>query len=145
MLANAGGMLWGGFLAGRTRQHEKIIACAFAVSGLIAMFVASGMVPAGFTIALLALIGFGSGVAGPSRDLLVRAACPCNATGRVYGMVYSGLDIGLSIAPLLFGSLMDRNRPRWVFILIGVFQTMAIITALGIGGRKQPEPQPATT
>ena len=69
---------------------------------MIAMFVASGMVPARLTIVLLALIGFGSGIAGPSRDLLVRAACPCNATGRVYGMVYSGLDIGLSIAPLLF-------------------------------------------
>lgn len=138
MLASAGGMIWGGFLASRSAQHERIIAGAFAAAGMIAMFVASGIAPASITIVLLALIGLGSGIAGPSRDLLVRAACPCHATGRVYGMVYSGLDIGLSIAPLVFGSLMDRNRPRWVFVLIGVFQTMAIVTALGIGGRKQP-------
>jgi FSR family fosmidomycin resistance protein-like MFS transporter len=135
MLASAGGMVWGGFLAAKSRQHEKIIAGAFAASGMMAMFVASGVAPASVTIVLLACIGLGSGIAGPSRDLLVRAACPCNATGRVYGMVYSGLDIGLSIAPLLFGGLMDRNRPRWVFILIGAFQTMAIVTALKIGSK----------
>ena len=41
-----------------------------------------------------ALMGFASGMAGPSRDLLVKRSAPDNATGRVYGVVYSGLDIG---------------------------------------------------
>jgi MFS family permease len=139
MLASAGGMVWGGFLATRTSQHERIIVGAFAGAGLVAMFVASGTAPANSTVVLLALIGLGSGIAGPSRDLLVRAACPCNATGRVYGVVYSGLDIGLSIAPLLYGALMDTHRPRWVFFLIGLFQSMAVVTALGIGDRKRAQ------
>jgi hypothetical protein len=65
---------------------------------------------------------------------MVRAAAPRNATGRVYGVVYSGLDIGLSIAPLIFAALMDAHRPAGVFIAIGVFQVAALFTAVGIGG-----------
>ena len=89
------------------------------------------------TILLLGLVGFGSGIAGPSRDLLVRAAAPRGATGRVYGVVYSGLDVGASIAPLMFGAMMDAAHPGWVFIAIGLFQTLALFTAFGLGGSTQ--------
>ena len=47
----------------------------------------------------MAMLGLGVGVAGPSRDLLVRQAATAGfgkaAFGRVYGFVYSGLDSGL--------------------------------------------------
>jgi FSR family fosmidomycin resistance protein-like MFS transporter len=140
MLASACGMILGGFLGARTAQHEKVIAIAFACAGLISVLVATGAVPTGLTMLLLALIGFGAGIAGPSRDLMVRAAAPPNATGRVYGIVYSGLDVGLSAAPLLFGGLMDTHHPSGVFIMIGVFQSLALFTALGIGSRR-PSPK----
>ena len=39
-----------------------------------------------------------------------------NATGRVYGVVYSGLDIGQAVAPLLFGALMDHHHPSQVWL-----------------------------
>jgi len=97
------------------------------------VLVASAVPPAAMVIVLLGAIGFGSGVAGPSRDLLVRAAAPKNATGRVYGVVYSGLDIGLSGAPLMFGMLMDAHHPGWVFIGIGAFQALSLIAVLGVG------------
>ena len=64
---------------------------------------------------------------------MIRAAAPKNATGRVYGVVYSGLDIGLAGSPLLFGALMDASHPSWVFICIGLFQAFAIVTAVGVG------------
>ena len=133
MLASAGGIVVGGFLAARFRQHDKVIACAFAGAGAVSVLVASALPPVAMVIVLLGLIGFGSGVAGPSRDLLVRAAAPKNATGRVYGVVYSGLDIGLSSAPLLFGMLMDAHHPGWVFIGIGTFQALSLIAVLGVG------------
>jgi len=142
MLASAVGMIVGGFLGARTVQHEKVIAVAFAVAGLLSVLVATGTVPAALTMLLLALIGFGAGIAGPSRDLMVRAAAPPNATGRVYGVVYSGLDVGLSLAPLLFGGLMDTHHPSGVFIMIGVFQCLALFTAIGIGSRRSPAPKP---
>ncbi|HZP91644.1 MAG TPA: MFS transporter [Burkholderiales bacterium] len=135
MLASAGGLIVGGFIASRTAYHDRVIAVAFSAAGLLAVLTASGALPTWLLMVVLGAIGFGSGIAGPSRDLLVRAAAPRNATGRVYGVVYSGLDIGLSISPVLFGALMDASHPGWVFVLIGVFQAGAVLTAVGVGER----------
>lgn len=135
MLASAAGMVWGGFLATKATRHDRTIALAFTASGLLALLVATAVVPPLMAVVLMGAIGFGAGVAGPSRDLLIRSAAPKNATGRVYGVVYSGLDIGLSVGPLLFGALMDADHPAWVFIGIGLFQCMAILTAVGVGSR----------
>jgi FSR family fosmidomycin resistance protein-like MFS transporter len=60
-------------------------------------------------IVCIVLIGFSSGLAAPSRDLLVKRSTPDNATGRVYGVVYSGLDIGQALSPLIFGLMMDHG------------------------------------
>jgi len=133
MLASAAGMVLGGFLAGRTTQHDRTIAYAFSVSALVALMIAAGVVTPVVALVLMGVMGFGAGVAGPSRDLLIRAAAPKNATGRVYGVVYSGLDIGLATAPVLLGALMDAHHPSWVFILIGAFQALAILTAVKVG------------
>lgn len=137
MTASALGLLAGGFLAARARQHEHVVAGALATSGVLAMLLATGWFHTGLVIFVLALIGFGNGLAGPSRDLMVRAAAPRGATGRVYGVVYSGLDVGLSIAPLLFGAMMDAHHPGWLFIAIGIFLVIAVATALRVGGHKR--------
>lgn len=133
MLASAAGMLWGGFIAAKTSQHDRTITIAFSVAGSLALLLATGWVSAALALVLMAAIGFGSGVAGPSRDLLIRAAAPKNATGRVYGVVYSGLDMGLACAPLLFGAVMDAHHPAWIFVCIGLFQMLAIMTAVNVG------------
>jgi MFS transporter, FSR family, fosmidomycin resistance protein len=143
MLSSAMGTLAGGFVATRVAQHEKIIAMAFISAAALALLVATGNVPQASLVPLFALIGFGSGIAGPSRDLLVRAASPRNATGRVYGVVYSGLDVGVALAPLAYGAMMDKHHPLWIFAIIGTFQALAIFTALGVGAsaaaqRRQP-------
>jgi MFS transporter, FSR family, fosmidomycin resistance protein len=143
MLASAGGMVVGGFLAARTSRHDRTIAIGFTGAGVVSLLIASGLAPAWLVIVLMGLVGFGSGIAGPSRDLLIRAAAPKNATGRVYGVVYSGLDLGLSMSPLLFGALMDADHPAWVFIGIGIFQTMAILTAIGVGNNTARRGAPA--
>lgn len=143
MLAMAGGLIAGGFIASHTTHHDRVIAVAFSTSGLFAVLVATSAVPVVLLMAAIAVIGFGAGIAGPSRDLLVRAASPKNATGRVYGVVYSGLDVGLAIAPLMFGALMDMQEQAWVFILIGVFQVAALLAAIGVGeraGRRATQP-----
>ncbi len=133
MLASAAGMLWGGYLASKTTHHDRTITIAFSVAGALSLLLATGWVSAFIAVILMGAIGFGSGVAGPSRDLLIRAAAPKNATGRVYGVVYSGLDTGLAFAPLLFGAVMDAHHPSWVFICVGVFQVLAIMTAVNVG------------
>ena len=135
MLASAGGTLVGGFLAVRSTRHDRTIALAFTASGIFSLLIATASAPAWTAILLMGAVGFGAGIAAPSRDLLIRAAAPKNATGRVYGVVYSGLDIGLSCAPLFFGALMDAHHPAAVFVWIGVFQILAIATALTVGSK----------
>lgn len=133
MLASAAGMVWGGFLAGKATRHDRTIAIAFTASGIVALLIAAAIVPPMMAVVLMGAVGFGAGVAGPSRDLLIRSAAPANATGRVYGVVYSGMDVGLSAGPLLFGALMDADHPAWVFAGIGLFQCLAILTAVRVG------------
>lgn len=133
MLASAVGMVWGGFIAARTTNHDRTITIAFSVAASLAVLLATGWPSAIMALVLMGAVGLGSGIAGPSRDLLIRAAAPKNATGRVYGIVYSGLDIGLVFSPLLFGAIMDAHHPQWVFVCIGFFQILAIFTAVSVG------------
>ncbi len=135
MLASAGGMVAGGFLA--RRGHAGTIAMAFGAAAALALLVATASLPAFGAVLAMGAIGLCAGVAGPSRDLLIRAAAPANATGRVFGIVYSGLDSGLALGPLMFGALMDAHRPAWVFVCIALFQALAILTAIGIGGGRR--------
>lgn len=137
MLASAGGMVLGGFMASKTQNHDRTIAAAFTLAAALALVLATGAVPGWMAPVLMGAVGLAAGVAGPSRDLLIRAAAPKNATGRVFGVVYSGLDSGLAVGPLLFGALMDGGHPSWVFICIALFQVLAIATAVGVGGRSR--------
>ena len=77
-------------------------------------------------------MGFASGIAGPSRDLLVKRSTPENATGRVYGVVYSGLDIGQALAPLAFGALMDHQQYQGVWLGLVFMQAVLITSAFNV-------------
>ena len=135
MLANAAGTLAGGFLAAKAAQHDRVVAGALGTAALIAAIIATGMIPTALLILFFAMMGFGSGIAGPSRDLLVRAAAPKNATGRVYGVVYSGLDAGLAIAPPIYGAAMDAQHPLWLFTMMAVFFVAALVAAMSVGAK----------
>lgn len=145
MLCSAGGMLIGGFLAARTVDHERLIAISLIGAGALAALLGVAILPAIAVLPVMGLIGFASGMANPSRDMLVRAAAPPNATGRVYGMVYSGLDSGMAIAPVLFGVVMDAMRPGWVFYGMGGFLALAVLAALIVGGDSRRRREPAAT
>jgi FSR family fosmidomycin resistance protein-like MFS transporter len=134
MLAGAVGMVIGGFVVARFRRFDGVIAVALASSAMFALLIAGNVLPGSLLVLLTALLGVGTGIAGPSRDLLVRSVTPKGAAGRVYGVVYSGLDVGLAIAPLLFGALIDRHFPAAVFVGIALFQLLAITVAFGVAG-----------
>jgi MFS family permease len=136
LLGGAGGILLGGFLA-RQGGHEKIIARMLGLAAVLALLLASGLLPAWAAPGLMALIGFCTGIAGPSRDLLVRRVATSRfgqgAYGRIYGFVYSGLDAGLALAPLLFAGAMDSGRDVLVLLGIALLQGLAILTVFGVG------------
>jgi MFS family permease len=93
---------------------------------------------------MLGLTGFFAGVTYPSRDLIVRAATPPGAAGRVYGFVYSGLDVGSLATPVFYGWLMDRGFPQGVFFGVFGFTVLAIFTVLQLPGRRPAPLMPRT-
>lgn len=139
MLAGAVGMFGGGFLVNRGLRLERTIALAMAFSATLLLLVASGWLPPLLAAGVAALAGFGTGLAGPSRDMLIKRAAPPGATGRVYGTVYSGLDIGFALAAPVFGYILDHGLPRGVFAGAAAALVMGIASAgmvgLGLGRR----------
>jgi len=133
MLSGAGGMIVGGLIASDARRAERVIAGAFGLAACVALIVGFSGLPGWTVPVLFVIMGFGTGIAGPSRDLLVRAATPPGATGRVYGMVYSGLDVGSALAPAVFGVLMDTGHPAMIWAGIALFQGAMVVSALNIG------------
>ena len=132
MVCSAAGMVVGGFAAADPARCERIIGAGFGTAALVALTIALAEVPPMAVPVLFGVMGFGAGLAGPSRDLIVKRASPPNATGRVYGVVYSGLDIGQAVAPLLFGTLMDLHRPAQVWIGIAAVQGVLIVNAFNV-------------
>jgi MFS family permease len=127
MLCGAAGMVVGGFLVARVARLERTIAAAMALAAVLLLLVASGWLAPYLAAAAAALAGFGTGLAGPSRDMLIKRAAPPGATGRVYGTVYSGLDTGFALAAPVFGAMLDRG------LTSGIFYGAALALLLGIG------------
>jgi MFS transporter, FSR family, fosmidomycin resistance protein len=132
MVCSAGGMVAGGFLASDPARCERIVGAGFGAAATIALVIGFATIPALAVPVLFGAMGFGAGMAGPSRDLLVKRSAPDNATGRVYGVVYSGLDIGQAIAPLVFGTLMDLHQPPMVWLGIALVQAVLIVSAFNV-------------
>ena len=137
LLGSAAGTITGGFLASRNERNERLIAIALGFSGLMALLLASGQIGAALVFPVMALMGFGVGTSGPNRDLLVRRAATSQfgktAFGRIYGFVYSGLDVGLAISPLAFGPLLDAGQFQAALVAVALLQIAALVTAIRIG------------
>jgi len=125
---NAVGVLAGGILAGRTSHHAAVAASGLAVGGVVTALVGLFDFHAIGLIVLMGLSGFFVGATYPSRDMLVRAVTPAGAYGLVFGFVSVGYNIGASIAPIMYGALMDNGMPRWVFLLSAAVSILCIST-----------------
>ncbi len=144
MVCSAAGMLTGGFLVSDPSRCERVIGMGFGTAATVALTIGFVDIPAMAVPVLFGVMGFGAGIAGPSRDLIVKRATPPNATGRVYGVVYSGLDIGQAIAPLIFGTLMDWHRPAQVWLGIALVQGVLIVNAFNVRKVRRTTLSPAT-
>lgn len=132
MVASAAGMVVGGFLASDPSRCERIVGAGFGVAAALALVLAFAQFPPVMVPVLFGAMGFVSGIAGPSRDLLVKKSTPPNATGRVYGVVYAGLDIGQAVAPLVFGRLMDHGQYTSVIVGLALVQGVLIASAFNV-------------
>jgi FSR family fosmidomycin resistance protein-like MFS transporter len=132
LLGSTTGILAGGFLAANTTRHDRVAATGLAVGASLVLLIAIAPALAPWAIALLAATGFALGATGPSRDMIVRGATPAGASGRVYGFVYSGLDLGATLSPVAMGVMLDHGSPRAVFATIAAFLFLAIGTVVQV-------------
>jgi len=137
LLGSAAGMITGGFIAARRSDSDRVIAWALSAAAAMAVLLASSLLPAWLVLPVMALMGFGVGTAGPNRDLLVRKAATAQfgkaSYGRVYGFVYSGLDLGLALSPIVFGPLLDAGHFAAAMAGVAVMQVLALLSALRVG------------
>jgi MFS family permease len=144
MLCGAAGMVIGGFLVARVPRLERTIAACLVGSGVALALVGLQVLPGIAALVVAALAGFGTGLAGPSRDMLIKRAAPPGATGRVYGTVYSGLDLGFALAAPVFGAMLDAGNAAGVFygaagaLVFGV--TSAALVGIGVAARSLRAP-----
>ena len=132
MVCSAVGMVLGGFLAADPARCERVVGVGFGFAASVALMLGLLDVPGTLVPVLFGLMGFATGAGAPSRDLIVKRATPPRATGRVYGVVYSGLDIGQALSPLIFGSLMDHQQFRGVFLGLALVQGVLIVSAFNV-------------
>src|SRR5256712_5067374 len=143
LFGNASGVLTGGVLADRATRHDLVAAGGVLCAATLTLLLASGALPLGKVSLVMALTGFSMGVTAQSRDMLVRAATPRGSSGKVFGFVYSGLDVGSLIAPPVYGWLLDRGEPRAMFVVIAAVMLVMIATVVQVRRRvvtAQPAP-----
>ncbi len=135
MLCAALGIFVGGFVAARHADSDRVVALCMGGAAVLMLLCGSGWLGATGTMTVLAITGFAIGIGGPSRDMMVKKATPKGATGRVYGTVYSGFDVGFAVAPLMFGALMDRGWYSATFFVAALVLLLSVGAAAGVGRR----------
>ena len=139
LLCGAFGILVGGFIASNQTKRgvssdKAIMICYFVVAILLTLC-ATGILGEAGTMIALAATGFVVGIGNPSRDMMVKNATPKGASGRMYGTVYSGFDVGFAVAPLIFGVLMDRQ------LYSACLYAVAFVLLVSIGFARNVEQQ----
>ncbi|MBU3596153.1 MFS transporter [Polynucleobacter sp. 86C-FISCH] len=138
-LGSAGGVLFGGYLAAKLKAPERIVTSCLSVTIVMCLLLGAGFIPVGLIPILFFGLGFGYGVVAPSRDLLVKTVTPKGVAGRVYGIVYSGIDLGAAVGPFIFGFFMDAGLPNALFLGIVAFQLMIIPTVFKVSAGIAPK------
>ncbi len=130
LACNAGGVLFGGWLADVTKRAELMAAVGLGLSAIVMAIIGVWDLPGFLLIAIFAFAGLTNGIIGPARDLLVRRSSPKGSMGKVFGFVFSGQTIGMALAPLLFGFMIDSGVPAWIFYGSAIFTVLCMIVVL---------------
>lgn len=130
LFTSAFGVLAGGSLADKTRHHGLVATGSLVVTAVLVAIVAVSTLPSLATTLILGVAGFLSGIIAPSRDMLVRAASPAGAEGRVFGVVTTGFNIGGAGGPVVFGWFLDQGHPSAIFWSAVIFMLITAVMAL---------------
>jgi MFS family permease len=136
LLLSAGGVLVGGFLAGRISHHRLIASLGLLAPVLAALLMGGIDLGALLLILVMSLAGLCSGIVMPSRDMIVREVTPPGSFGKVFAFVTTGYHVAGILAPPIFGALLDYGAPRWTFVLVAGFTLASIVAVMCVPQRK---------
>lgn len=139
LVSVAAGVLLGGLLADKVAHHERIAAFGFGLAGIVVVLVALLDMSVAALCALFTVAGLLVGMVMPSRDMMVNRAATQATTGRVFGIVTTGLNAGGMVAPPIFGYLLDRGWPAGVFVVSAFFM---IVTGIMAAAHRSPAASP---
>lgn len=131
LLGTSAGTLLGGIVADRNINQEFAIILGYGLSGVCLFLIGTITMPHWALFVMLALAGAFKGFTTPSRDLLIRSVAGPARVGSVFGVVYSGLDLGGTIAPYATALLFDAEQPGWFFPMLAAMTMMTILTVIG--------------
>jgi len=137
LVGGVAGTLFGGVVASRTRRHDAAAIAGILLAMVFVLVLASGTLPPALLVVAMTLAGFCLGTVNPSRDIIVRDVTPAHSRGKVYGFVYSGLDLGASVGPPLVGWLLDAGRPQLVFVASAGALFLGAATMFVLGRARQ--------
>lgn len=135
LFASPVGVLSGGYFADRVTRHDLIAAGCFVIIAASIFLVAAFDPPNVLIGVLFAIAGFANGFVAPPRDMMIRAITPPGEMGKVFGFVSTGYNVGGTVAPILYGWLLDHADPRSLFWVMGVVALLTVGTVL-ITGRE---------
>ena len=124
------GVLLGGYLADKLGKPDVIVTVGYCIATLMVTSIWYFELVSWQLFCIFAVIGFMYGVVFPSRELLVRAATPKGASGKVFGFVYSGMDFGAAVTPVLFGWFVDTGVSRYAFLCVAILWVLSIVIML---------------
>ncbi len=138
LLLSSIGVLVGGIMVTRVRNHSLVAAIGIGIAGLSILVIGLSGPSTFLLFAVMGIGGFASGVIMPSRDMIVREVTPPGSFGTVFGFVTTGFNVAGVVFPVVFGALMDHGSPRLVFIVSALCSLAAVLTVIG-GKRRAPK------
>lgn len=130
LFAAIAGSLPGGWLADRARREDLILVACFVIMAGALVAIGSGALSLWLIFAAMLAAGLMRGLYNASRDILVRRAAPEGSIGTAFAFVTVGYSVGLSLAPVGFGWLLDQGSAATVFYLSAVCAVLAIVTVI---------------
>lgn len=125
------GVLAGGQMADRHNNHAAVISASFLGLALCLGLLATTQPAFHIAIFIFAFGGFLAGLVSPSRDMLIRSVTPPGQSGKVFGFVSTGFNLGGMMAPPLYGYLLDSGNADGVFGVAALASLLTIATVLG--------------
>ncbi len=131
LVASTSGILIGGYIADKAKEHHIIALVSFLGCTVIFALFALLKLPEIMVIGLFGVAGLLQGILRPARDMMVRAVAPKGSMGRIFGYVSTGIALGSGLAPVFFGWIIDQNETIWIFWLLSAFTLGGAAIVLG--------------